>query len=175
MRNIAFIGMMGTGKTITAVALGERLGMCVADADNMVVARVGMTISQAFITFGEKTFRSFEHSVLCELCWQKNLIISCGGGAPLYEKNMEMLKDYMKIQLTCDAEEIYNRTKDDITRPLLKDNSPETIKAIYEQRKEIYDSYADITVDTTGKMPDVIVDEIVEKLKEMGEYQPNQD
>ena len=80
--------------------------------------------------------------------------------------------DYAKNAI---AEEIYNRTKDDITRPLLKDNSPETIKAIYEQRKEIYDSYADITVDTTGKMPDVIVDEIVEKLKEMGEYQPNQD
>jgi len=164
MKNITFIGMMGTGKTVTAVALAERLGMRVVDVDNMIVARVGMTISQAFITFGEKTFREFEHTVLCELCWQENLIISCGGGAPLYPENMELLKDYIKIQLTCDADEIYNRTKDDFSRPLLKDNSPKTISALYEKRREIYDSYADITVDTTGRNLDSIVDEIVQKL-----------
>ena len=158
MKNIAFIGMMGTGKTITSVVLGERLGMRVADVDNMIVARVGMPISQAFITFGETIFRGYENSMLRELCWQENLIISCGGGAPLYEENMQLLKDYIKIQLTCDADEIYNRTKDDFSRPLLKDNSPKTIQTIYDQRKAIYDSYADITVDTTGKMPDVIVD-----------------
>jgi len=169
MRNITFIGMMGSGKTITSVALGERLGMRVADVDNMIVARVGMTISQAFITFGEKTFREFENIVLREISWQDNLIISCGGGVPLKESNMELLKDYIKIQLTCDPAEIYLRTKDDITRPLLKDNSEKAIRAIYESRKEVYDSYADITVDTTNKPLDKIVDEIIEKLKAIGE------
>ncbi len=169
MKNITFIGMMGSGKTVTAVALAQRLGMRVADVDNMIVARVGMTISQAFITFGEKNFREFENTVLCELCWQENLIISCGGGVPLKESNMELLKNYIKVQLTCDPEEIYLRTKDDITRPLLKDNSPKAIRAIYEQRKEVYDSYADITVDTTGRTLDDVVDEIVAKLELLGE------
>lgn len=169
MRNIAIIGMMGTGKTVTAPALGERLNMRVADIDNMIVARVGMTISQAFITFGEKVFRDFERTVLCELCWQENLIISCGGGAPMFEDNMAMLKDYVKVQLTCSPAEIYLRTKDDITRPLLKDNSERAIKAIYDSRKAVYDSYADITVDTTNKKLSDVVDEIVDKLKAIGE------
>ena len=169
MKNLAFIGMMGTGKTVTAAALGDKLQMRVADIDNMIVARVGMPISQAFITFSERTFRDFEYNMIAEVIWQDSLIVSCGGGVPLRERNMELLVDCVKIQLTCAPEEIYLRTKDDFSRPLLKDNSPARIAAIMAERRPVYDRYADFTVDTTAKPLAQVVEEVLACLRARGE------
>lgn len=56
------------------------------------------------------------------------MLICCGGGAALYEENMELLKDYVIVRLTATPEVIYDRTKDDFSRPLLKDNSPKKLR-----------------------------------------------
>lgn len=163
---IALIGMMGTGKTVTGKRLAERLQFKFTDLDEIVVARVGMPISQAFITFGEKVFRSYESSVLLEVVWEDDIVISCGGGVPLNEENMARLDDALKVRLTCSPEEIYDRTKDDISRPLLKKSDPEIIAGIIKERESVYARYADVTVDTTDRKIDDIVDEIIAKLNQ---------
>ena len=165
MRNIAFIGMMGTGKSVTSRRVAEKLGMNYLDIDDCLVARLGMTISVAFITFGEKTFRGYEHDVMCEVVWQDNFVISCGGGAPLYKPNMDLIEKFIKVRLTASPEVIYDRTKDDFSRPLLKNNSPQKIAEMIAEREEAYSRYADITVCTDNKTIDEVVDEVVEKLK----------
>lgn len=53
---VALIGMMGTGKTAIGPLVAEKLGLSYADIDNCLVARMGMTIPVAFITFGERLF-----------------------------------------------------------------------------------------------------------------------
>lgn len=165
MRNIAFIGMMGTGKTVTSRKVAERLGMNYLDIDDCLVARLGMTISVAFITFGERIFRGYEHDVMCEVVWQDNFVISCGGGAPLYKPNMDLIEKFIKVRLTASPEEIYNRTKDDFSRPLLKNNSPAKIAEIIEEREETYAKYADITISTDNKTVDEVVEEVLFSLK----------
>ncbi len=165
MRNIAFIGMMGTGKSVTSRLVAEKLNMNYLDIDDCLVARLGMTISVAFITFGEKTFRAYEHDVMCEVVWQDNFVIACGGGAPLYKPNMDLIENFIKVRLTASPEEIYRRTKDDFSRPLLKDNSPAKIAQMIEEREEAYASVADITVCTDGKTIEEVADEVLIKLK----------
>lgn len=165
MRNIAFIGMMGTGKTVTSRKVAEKLGMNFMDIDECLVARLGMTISVAFITFGEKTFRGYEHDVMCEVVWQDNFVISCGGGAPLYKPNMDLIENFIKVRLTASPEEIYRRTKDDFSRPLLKNNSPQKIAEMIAEREEVYNKYADITVCTDDKTVDEVVEEVLSELK----------
>lgn len=165
MKNIAFIGMMGSGKSVTARVVAEKLGMNLLDIDDTLVARMGMPISVAFITLGEEIFRSYEHDVLCEVVWQENFVVSCGGGIPLNKSNMDLLKNFIKVRLTASAEEIYRRTKDDFSRPLLKDNSPKKIAEIIAEREEVYSRYADITVSTDNRSVEDVADEIVEKLK----------
>ncbi len=167
MRNIAFIGMMGTGKTVTSRVVAEKLGMNFIDIDDTLVARMGMPISVAFITLGEDIFRSYEHDVLCEVIWQDNFVISCGGGITLSERNMELMKDFIKVRLTASPEEIYRRTKDDFSRPLLKDNSPKKIAELIAEREDSYSRYADITVCTDGKTVEQVAEEIVESLEKL--------
>ncbi len=146
---VALIGMMGTGKTAIGPLVAEKLGLSYADIDNCLVARIGMTIPVAFITFGEKTFHAYEHDVMCEVSWRDDMLICCGGGAALYEENMELLKDYVIVRLTATPEVIYDRTKDDFSRPLLKDNSPKKIAEMIDAREEAYARHADITLDTS--------------------------
>lgn len=165
MKNIAFIGMMGSGKTVTSRVVAEKLGMNFLDIDDTLVARMGMPISVAFITLGEEIFRGYEHDVLCEVVWQDNFVISCGGGIPLFKRDMDLLKDFIKVRLTASPQEIYNRTKDDFSRPLLKNNSPEKIAEMIAEREEAYSRYADITVSTDNKSVDEVADEVVEALK----------
>ncbi len=167
MKNIAFIGMMGSGKTVTSRVVAEKLGMNFIDIDDTLVARMGMPISVAFITLGEEIFRSYEHDVLCEVVWQENFVVSCGGGIPLSKRNMDLLKDFIKVRLTASPEEIYRRTKDDFSRPLLKDNSPKKIAEIIAEREEAYSRYADITVSTDNKTIEEVACEVVEQLNKL--------
>lgn len=165
MKNIAFIGMMGCGKTVTARLVAEKLGMCFADIDDCMVARLGMPISVAFITFGEKVFRGYEHDVMCEVVWQDNFVVSCGGGVPLFKPNMDLLEKFVKVRLTASPQTIYLRTKDDFSRPLLKDNSPKKIAEIIAERESVYSAYADITVNTDDKSVEEVADEVIAALE----------
>lgn len=166
MRNIAFIGMMGTGKTVTAKVVAQKLGKNYLDIDDCIVAKMGMPISVAFLQLGEKTFRDYEYDIMCSIVWQENFIISCGGGVPLFKRNMDLIQDFIKVRLTASPEVIYERTKDDFARPLLKDNSPKKIAQIIDEREEAYSAAADITVSTDGKTVEQVADEVIKKLQE---------
>lgn len=166
---VALIGMMGTGKTAIGPLVAEKLGLSYADIDNCLVARMGMTIPVAFITFGEKTFHVYEHDVICEVSWRDDMLICCGGGAALYEENMELLKDYVIVRLTASPQVIYDRTKDDFSRPLLKESSPKKIAELIDAREAAYSKHADITVDTTNitieQAADTVVDAVMQFLE----------
>lgn len=168
MKSIAFIGMMGTGKTVTSRLVAEKLMMNFLDIDDCIVAKMGMPISVAFLQLGEKTFRDYEYDTICSIVWQPNFVISCGGGVPLFERNMELIKDFIKVRLTAGPEEIYHRTKDDFARPLLRDNSPAKIAQMMSEREQAYAKAADITVSTDGKTIEQVADEVIDQLKQKG-------
>ena len=94
------------------------------------------------------------------------MVISCGGGVPLREQNVqEMKKNGTVIWLTASAETIYERVKEDQNRPLLKDRmSVEGIARLMESRREKYESASDILIATDGKTIEQIGKEILENL-----------
>ena len=93
-------------------------------------------------------------------------IISCGGGMPMRDENVELIKKNVKIVLlTASPETIYERVKYSNERPLLNGNmNVEYIKDLMEKRKDRYESIADIVVDTNNKPIHVIAEEAVSKL-----------
>lgn len=165
---IALIGMMGTGKTTSGPLIAEKLGVSFADLDDIIAYKVGMSIAQVFMHFGEKTFRSYETSALYEVIWHENIVISCGGGVTLNSKNMEIMKDFIKVRFIADAHTLHERLKNDLSRPLLKDNLIEAIQKIMDEREQHYSVYADITVDTSNKTPQEVADEVIKALEEKG-------
>ena len=165
--NIVLIGFMGTGKSTVSELLKRRFAMEVVEMDQIIEERQGMSISDIFATYGEEYFRDLETNLLIEMQSQKNMVISCGGGAPMRERNVvEMKKNGRVVLLTAKQETILNRVKNNHNRPLLEGNkNVDFIADLMEKRREKYQTAADIVIETDGKSGMEICEELVKKLK----------
>lgn len=151
--NIVLIGFMGSGKTTVGIRLSYIMKQAIEDTDKMIEKREGKTISAIFAEEGEAAFREKETALLKELTGTfHHKILSVGGGTPLREENRKLLKQigtvvYLRIR----PETVYERLKEDDTRPLLRCEDPlERITGLLNQRKDIYEEAADIVVDVDG-------------------------
>jgi len=96
---------------------------------------------------------------------ENNLIVSTGGGIILKDSNREILNRVFSIYLKADFDIIFERIKEDKTRPLLlTDNPYKTAKEIFESRYELYESFQN-KINTDNKHPKDISDEIVNLYK----------
>ena len=164
--NIVLIGFMGTGKSAISAHLSRYFDMETVDMDQVIAEREGMSISKIFETYGEEYFRNAETNLLKELQSRNNVVISCGGGAPLREENVaEMKKNGRVVLLTAKPETIYERVKDSHDRPLLENNkSVEFIEELMLKRKDKYIAVADIIIETDNKSKQEICDELIDAL-----------
>ena len=169
--NIVLIGFMGAGKSTVCEYLARMFAMKSVEMDQMIARREQMSIPDIFETYGEEYFRNLETKLLVELQAESSLVISCGGGAALRERNVaEMKKNGRVVLLSASPEVIYSRVKDTDDRPVLKGRkSPEGIARLMEQRREKYEAAADIVIRTDNKSVPEICEEIVQRLTEMDE------
>ena len=169
--NIVLIGFMGAGKTTISDYLSTMFDMDIVEMDQVIAEREEMSISDIFATYGEEYFRDLETNLLIEMQSHKNVVISCGGGAALRERNVaEMKKNGRVVLLTATPETIYERVKDSNDRPVL--NGRKNVKGIselMEQRREKYEAAADIVINTDDKTVLQICEELVQRLQESEE------
>jgi shikimate kinase len=159
---ISLLGFMGAGKTSVAPLLAERLGLHALDLDSILLARSGFrSIPEMFRTVGEPAFRDLEAEVAQSLANSTNVVISTGGGVIGRAENMASLKANGGICILLHAPfaELMRRIPNIHDRPLLQD--PSRAEALYNERQQIYRSYADIVIDTTGKIAEEVCSEIV--------------
>ncbi len=166
MKNIFLIGFMGVGKSTVAEALGERLKSRVVEMDSLIADGRGMSIPDIFEKYGEFYFRNLESNCLIELSLNDDQVVSCGGGLVIRPENVRLMKERGRIVLlSAEPSTIYERVKDDDSRPLLNsDMSIEHITELMEQRSDRYRNAADITLTTDGKSVDEICDELISKI-----------
>lgn len=160
--NIVLTGFMGTGKSAVGMLLAKKLGWQYFDTDTMIEKDVGYPISQIFAKDGEKFFRDVEAKAVRLVALLDKAVISCGGGVVLRKDNMQELeKNGMVVCLTATPEKIYERTKDDASRPLLRSDDPlSKIKEIMELRKDFY-GRCGLIVDTTNLTTEQVADKIL--------------
>ncbi len=163
MKNIALIGFMGTGKTTIATALAHRLKMRYVSTDEMIERKEKRTINEIFTKSGEEYFRDVEADVVREASSMENVVIDAGGGAVLWEKNMENLKSHgIVICLTAGEETIMQRTAKYKHRPLLNVDDPKRkIRDLLAERAPFY-AKADYTIDTGKFTINQVVERVVE-------------
>ena len=85
-KSIVFVGFMGVGKTTIGRQVAKKLYRDFVDTDEEIEKEFAMPASKIFETFGEKTFREQEESIIIGLSQQPLKVISLGGGAFLNEK-----------------------------------------------------------------------------------------
>jgi len=165
MKNIAFIGMPGCGKTRISLMVARKLKCAWHDCDSIIEQREYRTIAEIFAQSGEEYFRNCETELIRELLSGSGAVISTGGGAVL--RNADILRDravvvylHRDIELIAQAIE----ASSDDTRPLLNGGT-ERLYELYKQRRELYESTMHICVDNNSGV-DEAVDRVVEALAE---------
>ena len=167
-RNIVLTGFMGSGKSSVSRAISLLADFDVVDSDNLIEEEQGIKITEIFEKNGEEYFRDLETDALKRLVEQsrKNMVLAVGGGLPIREENRLLMKKAgTVVWLRARPETVYERVKDDTSRPLLKSGDVlGKIKQLQEKRQKIYESCPDIILDTDGKTPVEIAVEIMEMM-----------
>ena len=166
MKNIALIGLMGSGKSTVGALLAQKLNMNFVDIDAEIEKKEKITISEIFMQKGEPYFREAETQTIKDFTSQNNQIISTGGGAVQDKKNLGILKQNCTvIYLKASPEVLFSRIKEDTSRPLLQNAEPQkTLEELLEKRQENYKK-ADIIINTDSKIVDEVLNEIIKNVK----------
>lgn len=160
--------MMGAGKTLIGKKLKEILPeLELVDVDEYIENKAKMKISDIFAKYSENCFRDLETEAIRELCDKENQIISLGGGAFERKENRKMLNDNGKtIYLRATAQSLFDRIKSETHRPLLQCGfGVEKVQEILSKRAQNYEK-ASIIIDTDGKTPYNIIEEIQKRIAE---------
>ena len=145
MDNIVLCGFMGSGKTVVGKELAKILGVKFVDTDELIEKEQGVAIKAIFAIHGEDYFRDLEQEKKKKIPEMKGVVVSTGGGAMTFERNVEAVKQGSKIVfLDASFDVICERIGDNTTRPLFQDR--EKAKKLYDERKEKYLSAADFVI-----------------------------
>ena len=148
--NIFLVGLMGAGKTSIGKLLAKRLGKAFLDSDQEIERATGVKIPVIFEIEGEPGFRARESRMLEDLVQGGNIVLATGGGAVLSPQNRKLLAgNGIVIYLRAAVPDLWNRTRHDKNRPLLKTAEPLLkLEQLYAERDPLYREIADIIVDT---------------------------
>jgi len=162
---IVLIGFMGSGKSTVSQLLGNHLDKRVVDLDQEIVNEQGQAISDIFSVHGEDYFRQLEHDLLVK--WVNETgILATGGGTLLRADNAQALvKSPAKIVLLeATGETIFNRLKNDTTRPLANSLTKVELATLKQARQSIYNKYADLVIQTDNLTPVEVANQIIQSL-----------
>ena len=165
--HLFLVGFMGAGKSTVADRLAEALGEPCVDLDDRVVETAGKPIAAIFADDGEDAFRDLESLVLQSLAGEPPSVVACGGGIVLRPENRALLKELGSvIYLEVTAGEALARIGDAKTRPLLAGSSGAlAATSLLSAREALYRSVADLTVDTVGRTPTEITQQILDDIE----------
>lgn len=157
--NITLIGMPAAGKSTVGVLLAKRLGYSFVDSDIVIQEKTGKLLKEIIAEVGTDGFLEVEDQINSELDVQR-AVIAPGGSVIYGQKAMEHLKEIsLVVYLKLSYRDVKFRLGDLKDRGVvLKDGM--TLLDLYNERIPLYEKYADITIDETGKSAGKIVDEL---------------
>jgi shikimate kinase len=161
---IVLIGPMGAGKTTVGGLVAAELGTAVRDTDHDVEATAGRTISDIFVEDGEEAFRALERAAVADALSTHDGVLTLGGGAVLDPGTRELLAGHDVVFLRVGLSDAVKRVGLGTGRPLLLGNVRGRIKTLLDERTPIYESVATLVVDTDGRTPEDVAEEIVAAL-----------
>ena len=161
--NIILIGMPAAGKSTVGVLLAKSFLKDFVDTDLIIQSRYGCTLSNIIEKEGTDAFLKIENDVIAG-CTFSNCVVATGGSAVYGNEAMEKLSQngtvvYLKLPVS----ELQKRLSNIRTRGVAMKKG-ETIAELYEQRKPLYEKYADITVDCFGLTAEECVEKIISEM-----------
>jgi shikimate kinase len=155
--NLILTGLRGTGKT----SIGRRLAMVLRrpffDTDVLIEQQIGEPIPRYVGRLGWDAFRDIEHQVICQVARQREAVISSGGGALTFARNVEVLKPSgIIILLAADPVKLAKRLERSYARPPLTDQPDLEAEmcALWTQREPLYREVCDVVLGVDAETDD---------------------
>ena len=161
---VVLVGPMGAGKSTVGELLARSWGVAARDTDADVEALEGRTISDIFVESGEGRFRELERDAVARALAEHDGVLAVGGGAVLAAETRRELAGHRVVFLRVGLADAADRVGLGVSRPLLLGNVRGTMKALLDERTPVYESVAEVVVDTDGRTPDEVADLIEEAL-----------
>jgi shikimate kinase len=161
---VVLIGPPGSGKSTVAGVLARRLGVAPRDTDTDVESVAGKSVAEIFVDDGEPRFRELERAAVAEALGSHPGVLALGGGSVLDAATEADLAGHRVVFLDVGIADAAGRigfTKD---RPLLMVNPRQQWAALMEARRPTYERVATVRVDTAGKTPEQVAEEIEQLL-----------
>lgn len=165
--NIVLIGMPSCGKSTIGVVLAKALGYGFVDSDLIIQEQTGKLLSEIIDEEGLDAFNQIENEVNAALAYHRAIIAT--GGSVIYGKEaMEHLKSLgIVVYIELPYETLCERIGDLTARGVsIKDG--QSFKDLYDERKPLYEKYADVTVCGEGmsirEMVHVLKKKIMEEI-----------
>ena len=163
--NIYLIGMMGCGKSSVGPALAELLGYRFIDADGVIAAAAGCSISEIFKTEGENGFRQLEGEVLQQISQWHSLVVATGGGVVTTTTNWGALRQGLVVWIQVEPAQLLERLEAQPgDRPLLQQANPkEQLINLLQEREHLY-AQADLQIAAGNCDPKALASKILAAL-----------
>lgn len=158
MKNIVLVGMPGCGKSTVGVVLAKTLGIGFVDTDLCIQQREKRLLQDIIDKDGLEAFLDKEMETILAQTFE-NCVIATGGSAVLRDRTMQKLKENGTVVfIDVDAAALSVRLRNIKTRGIAAAPG-ESIADIAAERLPFYHRYADITVQSSGS-----VEQVVEKI-----------
>jgi shikimate kinase len=133
----------------------------------VIETRTGVKIPVIFELEGESGFRAREAAVVAELVALKDIVLATGGGVVLDPRNRELLRSNgTVVYLRASVSELWNRTRHDRNRPLLRTADPYArLCELHAQRDPLYREVADIIMETGSQSLKTLVAKLEQQLE----------
>lgn len=163
-KNIVLIGMPGVGKSTIGVVLAKVMGYQFVDADLVIQEKEGKLLCEIIEEVGAEGFIEVENRINSSICVE-HAIIATGGSVVYGAEAMAHLREIGTIlYLKLPYEELERRLCDIKGRGVVLKEG-QTLRDLYEERRPLYEKYADVIVEETR----LNVEQTIEKILELKE------
>lgn len=156
---------MGSGKSSMGKKLAARMGFTFLDLDAKIEEEQKQLIGEIFSERGEKVFRAIEREALQQTSELNQIVVSTGGGTPIYFDNMHWMKAHgLCVYLQANPDVLSNRLKhNQQLRPLIATlNEEELLQFITNQlneRASVYEE-AHLHIESKDLTPAILENQI---------------
>ncbi|GHU62890.1 shikimate kinase [Clostridia bacterium] len=159
MDNIVLIGMPGSGKSTIGALLAKSLKWSFVDTDQLIFLQEQMSLEEILVKKGLAYFLKVENQVNAQLD-VKQAVISPGGSVVYGKEAMEHYKKIAKLVYLSVSYDVLEKRVGSLKERGVAAKEGMSFQDIYQERRVLYEQYADITIEEQGRAVKEIATEI---------------